>query len=391
MGLSEPSAVRRRGSLENNAKTVRSSDRENAAREGRWEARAAWGWTYSALPRARKCGRVTVTPDGTVGVRADGQSVGFAGLHTCGSVWVCAVCNSRIQAVRRLEVGVAIAAAGALGGGVAFGARTLRHRRSDSVAALFPVLSYAGQRVARDLGVRRLRAEMGYLGTIKAAELTFGGHGPHPHQHPAEVFSRPVTDREVAQLERAEVRAWVAAVESRGLAAPVSDAQRLRRIDLGTNSEQFADYFTKATWSPAAAAWEMTSSQTKNARGAGSLTPWALMDRLAVRGDADDLDLLTDYESGTKGRRALTFSPGLRARLGLGGAATDEEIAASEVGDRADEGFRIADWAPVVRDPSTGPRLLAAVGPEGNWQRGREFAAAHGIPLIELDEYRKAS
>jgi hypothetical protein len=392
VGLSEPSAVRRRGSLENNAKSVGNRDREDQAREGRWAARAAWGWQYSGLPRVRKCGRVTVTPDGSVGVRANGESVGYAGLLTCGSVWVCPVCNSRIQAMRRLEVGAAIAAVGGLGGGAAFGARTLRHHHGDSVAGLFPALSYAGQRIGQDKRVRALRAGMGYLGTIRAAEVTFGRHGPHPHQHPAELFRRPVTDAEVAELEAAEVRAWVRAVESRGLAAPVSDAQRLRRIDLGTNREAFADYFTKATWSPASAALEMTSSQTKNARAAGSLTPWQLMDRLAQLGDADDLDVLTDYEAGSKGRRALTFSPGLRAVLGIGAAATDEEVAAAEVGDVADEGFRVADWSRVARRPELGPRLLAAVGPEGNWQRGREFAAANGIPLIESeDEYREAS
>ena len=133
--------------------------------------------------------------------------VGFAGLASCGSVWVCPVCNAKVQAVRRLEVGVALATV-LVGGGAAFGAYTVQHHSGSGLDVTWRGLSKCWQAVARDKSVRRLRASMGYLGTIRAAEVTYGANGWHPHLHPVHLFSRPVSAAEVATVHGAQFRAW---------------------------------------------------------------------------------------------------------------------------------------------------------------------------------------
>jgi hypothetical protein len=373
-GAGGPAAAAAEPPLDNNAKSSRN-------RSVRWEMRGLL-WTHSALPRVKKCGRVPVRPDGRVGVRANGESVGFAGLHTCGSVWACPVCNVKVQNVRRLEVGVALANLHANGGGAAFGAVTVRHHRRQALGELLPTLTYAIGRISRDKTVTELRRRMGYLGRIQALEVTHGNAGWHPHRHPLLCFERPVTPAEVTELHVAEFRAFRAGVVAKGHDAPLMSGQHLAPVDMSTAAERLDEYFTKSGWSPEGVGFEMTGAQSKRARF-GSRSVWQLLNDVAQTGDADALDLWNEYERATKGKRALTFSRGLRERLGIGQEATDEDIADAEVGDTDDTGFYVTDWAPVAAQPALGAGLLNAVTAAGDWDAGRRFCQDWGIPYAD--------
>jgi len=386
--VSHPGPPQAAALLENTANRVAPAGHSPAGldyRALRWQARGIL-WHESTLPRVTKCGRWPITPDGTVQVRADGRAVGYAGLSTCGSVWACPVCNARIQAVRRLEVGTALAW-GLASGSAAFGAYTLRHHAGSSLDATWRGLSRCWQAVARDKVVRNLRESAGLVGIIRAAEVTHGAHGWHPHLHPVLLFSGRVSDAQVHELHAAQFRAWSAAADRFGLSAPVLGAQDLHRVTGGQAHAELGDYFTKASYAPSSEAvgWEMTSTQTKSrSRGEGR-TPWDLLTAVHVEGDADALDLWHAWERDSKGKRALTWSRGLRAAVGLDVEATDEDIAAEEVGSKADAGFVVADWAPMRARPTLGAELLAVVGPAGNWNAGRDFCRRHGIETTEVD------
>lgn len=315
-------------------------------------------------------------------VRANGAAVGYAGLASCGSPWACPVCNAKIQGVRRLEVETAITIVQGQGGAGAFGAYTVQHHALSPLDPLWRALSTCWEGVARDGTVRRLRERLGLLGTIRAAEVTDGANGWHPHLHPVHLFAGPVTDGQVAALHAVQERAWIAAAERLGLRAPASSAQHLHRLS-GDAGQAMGEYFAKSTYGPTAAAWEVTSTQTKSStRASGSRTPWELLHAVRVDGDADALDRWGLWEAGSKGKRALTWSKGLRARLGLDDQeASDEDIAAAEVGSADDTGFTITDWGPVRANPRLGGELLTAIDAGRNWAAGRAFCRAHGIPL----------
>ena len=397
LGLGEPPAFKPRFGLSNEGNSERSAGAAGSAgctvldnnakssgnRSRRWEARG-FLWDYSEHVRVRKCGRVPVSSDGLVGVRANGESVGFAGLASCGSVWSCPVCNSRIQAVRRLEVGVALANVHANGGGAAFGAITVRHELGQGLDGLLAALTYGIARIAQDKTVKRLRAEMGHIGRVQALEVTVGAYGWHPHRHPLALFSRPPDPGKLVQLHMAEFRAFRAGVVRRGYDAPLDVAQFLQPVTPGTG-DVLGEYFTKSTYSHDAASWELTSTQTKKATGE-SRTPWELLDSARKTGDMDDLDLWGEYERALKGKRALTYSRGLRDLVGLGTESTDEQIAGAEAGDKHDTGFWVSDWAPIRAHAQLGAGLLNAVTAAGNWAVGRKYAAAHGIPILENEK-----
>lgn len=367
--------------IANNSATAGQSDVDLVDyRAERWAARGVL-WTESTMKRCRCCGRVTVTPDGSVQVRADGRAVGFAGLASCGSVWVCPVCNAKVQAVRRIEVGLALAWA-LLEGGAAFGAYTLCHHQGERLGDLWPGLNKCWAAVGRDGSVKRVRAGLGWVGYVRTVEVTYGVNGWHPHVHPLHLFSRPVSPAEVAALHRAEFRAWEAAAGRQGLRTPVSAAQNLHAVDGAAAHAEVADYFTKASYTPTveAVGWEMTSTQTKTrTRAKDSRTPWELLRAVYLDGDAEALDLWHEWESDSKGKRAISWSRGLRRAAGLLVEATDEEIAEREIGSRADAGLVITDWTPIRERPALGAELLAVVGPAGDWDAGRLFCRQHGI------------
>jgi len=374
----------RSGPLENYANRVAPAGQSAVPaadwRAERWAARGAL-WEFSTLDRVRKCGRVTRTADGSVQVRANGSSVGFGGLCTCGSWWACPVCNAKISATRRLEVGTALAWA-VHSGGAAFGAYTLRHHQGTDADALWRGLSKCWQAVARDKTVRNVRTSLGLVGTVRAAEVVVGDNGPHPHLHPVHLFERPVSDDGAGVLHEAQFGAWSRAADRLGF-EPVSErAQHLHVVGVGRGLDDLGEYFTKATYRPAAESvgWEMASPQTKSRTRAKGAAPFELLGEFHRNGDVDALDDWRAYERYSKGKRALTWTKGLRSRVGLDVEAADEDLADAEVGTREDCGLVVTDWSPVVASRGRlGAGLLSAVGPAGNWDEGRRYCDANGI------------
>jgi len=369
-----PRQTQKPGALDKNANNYgNSSENGDFTRIDRWVARGVL-WDISSLPRVKKCGRVTVRGTGHVDVRRTEQTVGYAGLHTCGSVWACMVCNAKIQAVRRLEIGAAIAAASERGS-IAFGAYTLRHHLGQDLSYLWKSLSYGYNRMAQDKAVRKLRAELRQWGYVRAQEVTYGAAGWHPHSHPLAFFDRAVTAQELDQLHQAQFRAWSAALNSRGLEAPTIAAQSLKLVT--DPSEVLGDYLAKSVFEPRAVGFEMTSTQTKEGRN-GSRTPWQIFADFQATGDVDQMALWHAWERGSKGKRALTWGRGTKDALKIA-EREDEEIASEEIGDRDDVVLVVTDWKPIVRRPELGAGLLAAVR-VGGFAAGAAFCEWEGIP-----------
>lgn len=359
--------------------------KSSETRTARWRALGLL-WDMSTLPRVRKCGRVTILPGGQVGVRKKAEAVGYAGLATCGSVWACPRCSARIMAVRRLELGVLIAAAAAQGMTVAFGTVTLRHRQGQPLAQLWQALTDGQRGVTNATKVKRIRQQLGRIGYVRATEVTYGGNGWHPHIHTIQLFEGEVSQEQLDELRDAEFAVWKRQALNRGLGAPMKKRYELRRVQ--DADVAFSDYFAKGVYDPSVArsaksvGFEMTGSQTKNGRR-GSRTPWQVLEDFGKTGDLADWDVFEEYEKASKGKRALVWSNGLKDRFGVD-EIEDEEIADEEVGDRDDTIFWVTDWGPIAADASLGGRLLGVVK-AGGLSAGLAFCREHGIPTAVGD------
>lgn len=334
---------------------------KQGSRVERWAARQ-FLWHESQLNRVRGCGRWSVRADDSVQVRAKNGVAGFGGLATCGSIWACPLCNARIQAVRRLEVSLVPAVVEARGGGAAFGALTLRHHQQSPLDLTWRNLSKCNEAVTQDRATGALRQRFGWIGTVRAAEVTHGANGWHPHLHPLMLFDRPVDRSMIEDLHEAQAGAWARKADRLGLEAPLHKAQYLTPVRLGS-AEPLGRYFAKSVYRKSEnVQWEMTASRTKSrTRAEGSRTPWEILDSARLDGDADDLALWHTWEKGSKAKRSMTWAKGLRADLQLDSERTDEEIAAEEVGSWLDIGFVITDWKPVTHRARIGAELLNVI------------------------------
>lgn len=311
-------------------------------RKRRFDARY-WLWRFTTLPRVAYCGRFPTSTGGGVGVRLRDGVAGFAGLQTCGSVWVCPVCNAKIMRRRGLEIGSSVDAWVGEGRQVAFMTFTVRHTKRDSLATVWASIAKAWRRVVQGKGWQTDQMKHGIEGFVKVIEVTYGRNGWHVHVHSL-LFLHQLDSTDVHKLQRSMFNRWAKGAESLGLRAPLMKAQDVRIIsDSETGQAELARYLSKAQLATSIGV-ELTASQGKTARSALSTrTTWAVLDD-AMAGLADAVDLWLEWEGTSRGKRQMSWSLGLRDRLGLMAEESDENVAAEEFGSADDTVAIIWGW-----------------------------------------------
>lgn len=348
---------------------------------GRLDRYAARAWLTArrgrtSLPRLHRCGRYSIGEQVTVRRTADGS--GFAGLETCGSVWACPSCSARISETRRRDLhqllsahlstrwsvhhtlppldsvdvddpqphfpSVPVSGRGVdvSSGGVLFATLTAAHRWGTPLDVQWDRMLDAWRRCQQGRGWKVLRDRAGVIGSVALREATVTSNGWHLHLHvlflTAGDASRLVDPVAVDGSSRLEVfrtdlvDRWATVGARVGLVVD-EQGQDVRALHGPGAAGHVADYFAKATY-------EVARSDLKSARGDG-LAPFALL-RLLVSGELPDgvsplvfahaEDLWREWEQGSRGRRQVGYSRGLRRMYELGVEATDEDIVAEDVG-----------------------------------------------------------
>lgn len=246
----------------------------------------------------------------------------YTGLMSCGSVWHCPVCASKVSERRRTELQGALMAASALGWKVHFVTLTVPHGVGDDLAVIRSLQQKALQRM--NSGKNRLknlfeREGVECHGFIRAYEITHGkAHGFHPHFHILLFTSQNISHDQVRQIYG---NAWQRHCVNVGLPRP--SEKHGCTVQGGTKA---ASYVTK---------WgiedEMTKANTKVTKRKGK-TPFGLLRAVL---DQDDADYPPEYAAGLfrvyakcmAGSRQLYWSNGLRAKLAMAPEMTDEQVA----------------------------------------------------------------
>jgi hypothetical protein len=195
--------------------------------------------------------------------------------------------------------------------------------------------------------VRREKAKLGVVGWVRRVEATHGGNGWHLHAH-ALIF---YTGGSLHGLEAAMWAAWLRRLGAHGLDADREHGIDLRALDLERAREEAGRYLTKATYeaTTGTAARELAGQLGKQGRK-GNRTPFDVLADLGRNGLASDLAIWSEWERASKGRRALTWSKGLRDQL-LGDVdeLTDEQLAEENDGGQVDVAvIDGASWMTIV-------------------------------------------
>lgn len=290
--------------------------------------------------RTAACTWVRISTTDLAVVRpADRSTYHYKGLTTCGSVWVCPLCASKIQERRRAEVAQAILWADTRGDQMLMASFTFPHRVDQPLALLLRLQQAAIKRLREGRAYKESMAAAGNTGRIRSLEVTHGQNGWHPHTHEL-LFHRAAVDP--LELRNTLAMQWLRACKAVGLFQPDRDDESAflaHSVDVRVGGDGVGEYLAKlddqGKWG---LSHEVTKSSSKQGRRAGQ-HPFALATQKVTH------HLFLQYVEAMKGQRQLVWSRGLKAAVGIE-EKTDEELAQEETARTVD---RIEISAPAWR------------------------------------------
>ena len=286
--------------------------------------------------RICKCGKVPTGSKVKIFKHLESGKAHFSGLQTCGSVWSCPVCSSKISERRRLEISKAVKSWVASGGEVLLVTFTFPHSRDDNLKDLLLKQSEASKKFkGRSSYSKHLRSFYGIKGTIRSLETTFSNeNGWHPHLHELWFVDRGFS---ILQLRNYVYDAWSRACVDSGLDCP----SLKNGVDI--RSGDFASAYV-AKWG---LSYEISKSHIKKGKSKKSKTPFQMLDEYD-KGDFRLGSLFREYAEAFKGKRQLFWSRGLKDYFDID-KKSDTEILSEQV-EKCKELIEIcySDWLKIV-------------------------------------------
>lgn len=312
------------------------------------------GETRSSDPlrRVRACGRIMANGQtATVEVERSEGRARYSGLAVCGSIHACPVCSAAIRHQRALDIEEACSRHLAAGGHLLMVTLTTRHHEGMRLAGLWDVLTNAMRHLRSGRAAKALNARLGLVGSIKAVEVTCGANGWHPHVHLL-LFVRGGTSlaSQVEDVLTSWTPRWIDAVVRQGYPAPEAPyALRVQPVTLsevGTYLAKVQDGYG-GTWGPSQ---EIARGDLKRSKGEHGRTPFGLLEAWVREGDVGDLLRWREWELASRGRRAIVWSNGLRAALGMDQHEHDDQAAAEGAGFEADPVYvlTVPEWRAIL-------------------------------------------
>jgi hypothetical protein len=275
---------------------------------------------------------------------------------------------------------------------------TAPHYSPDRLDVLWDAMAKGWRSMLQGKRWLGFKADFQVVGVVRALEVTVGRHGWHPHLHVL-VF---VTGR-IGEHRRSGMEGWFQArwadVVKRQLGRQVgANGVHVSAVGSGAAGAYVAK--VQDDLGDPAGGWdggsEMTRHDLKQARRSG-VTPFGLLEQIEVAEGRDRRRLVAkwrEWERVSKGRRALTWSVGLRDLLGLDAEASDEDLVEEdEHGDLAGFFDRSLLWALEARGRTADMLTAVERGQVANGLDGARrslrdfllgFAMLEGLPLPEV-------
>lgn len=290
------------------------------------------------------CSRSLKRESGSVSVyrNADGSGASLTGLNRCGEIWTCPVCAAKISEQRRKELSAALVAHVGNGGAAYLVTLTFPHEADHLLSELLERFTNARQRLQNSKTWKGVWKDAGRIGSIASLELTVSQeNGWHPHLHmlvfaDAAGLGEGDPINEAGDLDSDAIRQlqrqWVNLLIKVGLGDGSKITDMMAHALNVRGGNQAAEYIAKYGRDER---WGQSSEMTRHYVKRGSMerggtmhsTPFQLL-AWAGEGDGWSIARFTEYAEAIKGKRAVTWSPGLKkALLGTEEERTDEEIA----------------------------------------------------------------
>lgn len=254
-------------------------------------------------------------------LKSKNDRFGYSGLFTCGNIWQCPVCASKISEKRRIELNQALKVADEKELTVLHKIMTAPHQFGERLEDLLKKMTHARRLMQNRKPWKRLVQQFGIVGNIRALEVTFSwNNGWHVHFHVLlfmkAQFPSEKKGQSLKNLEDMIFGMWRDACLSAGLESP----SREHGVQLNDHAD---DYVGK--WG---CEHEMTKAHIKKGHE-GHLTPFQFLDEYGA-GDKRFKGIFLEYAKEFKGKKQLVWSRGLRELLEMEPETADEEIAGAD-------------------------------------------------------------
>lgn len=284
--------------------------------------------------------------------KSKSENFGYGGLFTCGSVWLCPVCASKISEHRRIELTEALSIAESKGLKVLHLTLTAPHHLGESLKSLLEKMAKARRLMLNRKPWKRLELALGLQGSIRALEVTHSfQNGWHVHFHVLLLVSETLSDSQIQEQQKIIFDQWLSAC----LTACLQSPSEHHGVDLA-DGRSAGEYVGK--WG---IEHEMTKAHIKKGNE-GGLTPFDFLDKCA-EGDKRYETLFKEYAKAFKSRHQLVWSRGLRDYLKMGAEVSDEEISESQEPDsQLFAQIPLKTWIVILRKEKRGEVLEACRG-----------------------------
>lgn len=271
---------------------------------------------YRITPRGFQAPENVAQGDVQVWTRPDGSAPRYRRLFKCGNVWTCPVCSGKIAQKRGEEIAAALEKHQ---GGALLVTLTFRHKRGEQLSNLLTTFLASVRRFKQGATYTKIKKEIGYVGAIRALEITYGENGFHPHTHEL-IFTRDLSDEEIQNIKARYCARWIDVLQKFGLSGAYAVACDVRRA---TDGEYLVKYGKSATWNAGA---ELARGDVKETAGRSM---WELLEHSDK--DKRAAALYREFYKAIRGKKILFWSPGLKKKY-LIPEVSDEDLA-NDAGD----------------------------------------------------------
>lgn len=278
--------------------------------------------------------------------RGDSTGARLEGVITCGLGWTCPVCAAKIAEARRQELQLAVERHCAAGGSVYLLSCTLPHTADQPLIELVDRLQDARKRLQNCRKWKDTMEAAGRVGSITGLEVTVGWNGWHPHFHMLVLTDRgglgegaPNEDGDLSsrQIDTLKLE-WVRILLKVGAITTDQGADVYRHGLNVRGGDKAAEYIAKYGEDHWGLTREMACTFAKvGVRGimGEHMSPFQLLEVADAGGEYSPQAraMFREFAEAFKGRRMLTWSPGLKKHFNI--AELDDADIAAELGSPA--------------------------------------------------------
>lgn len=290
-----------------------------------WKEQHRTCWCSRSLKRG------TETVDVYRNENRDGAS--FAGLNRCGNLHTCPVCAAKVAELRRKQLSAAMVNHCNAGGWAYLLTFTFPHEADETLADLMKRFDKARQRFQNSKAWKNWKKEAGVVGVVNSLEFTVSmENGWHPHVHmlaftkSKQAFGEGVPMNDQGDLQSTRIQElqelWVSTLFKCHLGQAGKRNDMLEHALNVRGGEKAAEYIAKfgrdEKWG---ASSELARSHAKIGAagekwGVLHFTPFQLL-VWAAEGDGWAVHRFREFAEAVEGKRALVWSPKLKAALGV--------------------------------------------------------------------------